>query len=649
MSRGSSLVVAVGLLFVATQAFGQAASLKAPATAAVGSKLAVQWTGPDAKGDFVSIDNAGAPDSTYGPYAYPSTGNPVTLAVPDKPGKYEVRYHSAAAGYPVLAKTALVVTDVTATLEAAKSVEVGGALKVSWKGPNEQGDFISIDALDAPDRTYGNYEYPAKGNPIVVRAPDKPGEYVLRYHLGGSYRVIGSAPLTVGGVAATLEFPASAVAGGKLPVKWTGPGKKGDFISIDALDAPDRTYGNYEYPERGNPVEVRVPDEAGDYLVRYHLASSYGVVGSAPLKVEPATASLTAPAKVAARSVFAVNWKGPDNQGDFITVVAPTAKDREYGSSNGYTQRGNPVRLEAPKTAGNYELRYLTGQSYRTLAKTALVVTPSGAPAKLRVVTDAKDTAAFATVEFVLDASGSMLQKLGGTRRIDLAKSAFTDLAHNVLPDGTAFALRVFGHKEAGSCRTDLELPLAPLDRNAAVARIKGLGAMNLAKTPIGASLLKVRDDLKGAKPSDARRARHRRRGDLRRRSEGGDPGAARRRPRRARQHRRLRGRRGRPEGDVSRVGARRQRRLLRRAERGAAEGRDAGDAAADVPGARRQQGGRHRHGEWRAGRGATGHVQGARAGRGGEGRRGGRARGGCAARPALLNDGTRAAGRRLH
>jgi hypothetical protein len=116
-------------------------------------------------------------------------------------------------------------------------------------------------------------------------------------------------------------------------------------------------------------------------------------------------------------------------------------------------------------------------------------------------VTEATDAGGFGAVEFVLDASGSMLQKLGGVRRIDLAKSALTDLARNALPDGSAFALRVFGHKEAGSCRTDLELPLAPLDRNAAVARIQGLGAMNLAKTPIGASLLKVRDDLKGAKP----------------------------------------------------------------------------------------------------------------------------------------------------
>jgi hypothetical protein len=134
------------------------------------------------------------------------------------------------------------------------------------------------------------------------------------------------------------------------------------------------------------------------------------------------------------------------------------------------------------------------------LAKTRVRVTPSAIPAQLRVVTEAAGAAGgFSAVEFVLDASGSMLQRLGGVRRIELAKKAFADLARDGLPTETAFALRVFGHKEAGSCRTDLEIPLAPLDRAAAVARIQTLGAMNLAKTPIAASLLKVREDLAGA------------------------------------------------------------------------------------------------------------------------------------------------------
>ena len=341
----SSLAATFAGLFVAASAWAQPATVKAAPTAEVGSKIEVRWTGPAGQGDFVSIDAAGAPDHVYGPYAYPAAGNPLTLLVPTTPGNYEIRYHVGASGYGVLAKAPLVVSDVAATLEAPPTIEVGGSLKVAWKGPNNKGDFISIDAAGAPDRTYGNYAYPANGNPVVVRAPDQPGDYLLRYHLADSYRVIGSRPLRVGGVAAALKFPASTRAGGTLPVTWAGPGKQGDFVSIDAVGAPDRKYGSYAYPEKGNPIEIRVPDEPGDYLVRYHLASSYAVIGSAPLKVEAVTASLAAPAKVPARSIFEVRWEGPNNPGDFVTIVAPTAKDREYGSSNGYTQRGNPVRL----------------------------------------------------------------------------------------------------------------------------------------------------------------------------------------------------------------------------------------------------------------------------------------------------------------
>ena len=497
MSRTSALIAAIAVLFVSGPASTQSVSLEAASTAEVGSRIEVRWTGPAEKTDFVSIDEAGAPDRNYGSYDYPSKGNPLHLQVPTEPGDYEIRYHSGASGYPVLASVPLVVTETTATLEAAPTVNVGGTLLVTWTGPNHPNDFISIDPIDAPDRSYGNYGYPASGNPVEVRAPDEPGEYLVRYHLAGSYRAIGSTPVRVGGLTATLEAPASVSAGSMLPVKWVGPGKKGDFISIDAVGADDRSYGNYEYPERGNPIEIRVPDEPGQYVVRYHLASSYNVVGSRPLEIDAVTANLSAPEEVTARSVFNVGWEGPNNTGDFITVVAPTAKDREYGASNGYTQRGNPVRLEAPREAGQYELRYLTGQAQRTLATRSLVVTPSALPAQLRVVSQGEPAGGtFAAVEFILDASGSMLQRLDGMRRIELAKGALTDLARDVLPDGTRFALRVFGHREAGSCRTDLELPLAPIDRGAAVARIEGLNAMNLAKTPIGASLLKVREDL---------------------------------------------------------------------------------------------------------------------------------------------------------
>jgi hypothetical protein len=67
------------------------------------------------------------------------------------------------------------------------------------------------------------------------------------------------------------------------------------------------------------------------------------------------------------------------------------------------------------------------------------------------------------------------------------------------IPAGTPVALRVFGHKEADACRTDLEIPLQPLDPRMAAEKIAGIQAMNLARTPIADSLKAVKSDLKDA------------------------------------------------------------------------------------------------------------------------------------------------------
>lgn len=99
-------------------------------------------------------------------------------------------------------------------------------------------------------------------------------------------------------------------------------------------------------------------------------------------------------------------------------------------------------------------------------------------------------------VELILDASGSMLQRLGGKSRIDIARATLDGLVENTIPAGTPLALRVFGHREAGSCQTDLEVPMAPLDPVSMKAKLASVRAKNLAKTPIGASLRAVEKDL---------------------------------------------------------------------------------------------------------------------------------------------------------
>ena len=124
--------------------------------------------------------------------------------------------------------------------------------------------------------------------------------------------------------------------------------------------------------------------------------------------------------------------------------------------------------------------------------------TSEEAPPEDGFVFVALDEAPLNAVEIILDASGSMLQRIDGKRRIAIARDVLTDLVENSVPDGTPMALRVFGHRTPGECQTDLEVPLGPLDKSKVISRIAGTEAKNLAKTPIGASLAMVETDLDG-------------------------------------------------------------------------------------------------------------------------------------------------------
>jgi hypothetical protein len=102
-------------------------------------------------------------------------------------------------------------------------------------------------------------------------------------------------------------------------------------------------------------------------------------------------------------------------------------------------------------------------------------------------------------VELILDTSGSMLERVEGRTRIDIAKEALQAVVREGLDDGVPVALRTFGGKGKGkkaNCGTGLTLPLAPLDKAEAADLIGKMRIKKGTRTPIGAALLEVADDL---------------------------------------------------------------------------------------------------------------------------------------------------------
>lgn len=481
-------------------AWAQSRSITAPASATVGAKVQVAWQGAAEERDFITIVPADAPEGRYLGYEY-TRQSPVTLTAPQQPGSYEVRYLGAAAPYPTLARSPITIVDATATFSAPASVPAGEELVFEWTGPDNERDFIGLVKADAAEGTYsGPYDYTSKGSPLKLRAPDAPGEYELRYMMASSpYRTLGRARVTVTATAASLTAPASVAAGSPFSIEWQGPDNPRDFITIVPAGAPDREYDAYVYTSAGNPASLAAPEVAGRYEIRYLTGQAYATLATAAITVTPVSATLEAPATAPARDVVEVTWEGPGNATDYV-ILLPAGAANDANGNYAYVSRGKTLRIATPDAPGEYELRYLTGGQRITLGKRPITIAPRAAPGTLRVVAAAAQQPLDpgATVAVVFDASGSMLQRIGGERRIDIAKRSVDTLVRDVLPGSVGFSLRVFGHKEADSCRTDLEIPAAPLDRAAAAAKIASIEAMNLAKTPIGESLRLTAADLQG-------------------------------------------------------------------------------------------------------------------------------------------------------
>jgi Mg-chelatase subunit ChlD len=123
-----------------------------------------------------------------------------------------------------------------------------------------------------------------------------------------------------------------------------------------------------------------------------------------------------------------------------------------------------------------------------------LAVSITSAPAK------AAAPMARGAVALLLDASGSMLQSIKGKKKIDIARGELDHLVRDILPDGMPMTLRVYGQGGSGSCRSDLMMPLAPLDRPKAEVIVAKVKSTDGARTATAASLHAVVSDLAEAK-----------------------------------------------------------------------------------------------------------------------------------------------------
>ena len=117
--------------------------------------------------------------------------------MPIMAGEAELRYMTGQGGR-VLGRRPITITAAKVTLSAADSCAAGATVTVTWIGPNNSGDYITIVEKDKADNQFGAYTNTSKGSPLSVTAPAKPCDAEVRYVTGQGGRVLARIPIRVG-------------------------------------------------------------------------------------------------------------------------------------------------------------------------------------------------------------------------------------------------------------------------------------------------------------------------------------------------------------------------------------------------------------------------------------------------------------------
>jgi len=243
---------------------------------------------------------------------------------------------------------------------------------VEWVGPNNARDFITIVDVGASAGAYNSYAYTSAGSPATITTIDAAGTYEIRYVSGQSNATLATRMITLEAVETSLDAVETAIAGATIDITWKGPNADRDFVTIVSPDADEGAYKGYAYTRDGAILQVQAPDVAGHYEIRYVSGQSNATLARRPLNLTAPTILMEAQGLVRGGLAFSVEWLGPDNARDYLSIAVIGSADSEY-ISYAYTREGSPASFTAP-AGGNYELRYVSGQSKTVLARAPLAV-----------------------------------------------------------------------------------------------------------------------------------------------------------------------------------------------------------------------------------------------------------------------------------
>lgn len=197
-------------------------------------------------------------------------GDSVPVRAPNVPGSYELRYLGPSGA--TLARRSLDVSAVPLRLSVPERLGAGVSGEIRWHGPARPGDMIQI-----VDPASGGVvsETPAEGTPgaenvAMIQAPQKAGQYQLRYVSRERGAVLRVLPITVGPSRDWMRVPLSVSSGQPFQVRWYGhAGPDHLFELVDPASGSVVTSTRGSATDTGLAATIEAPRRTGRYRMRF--------------------------------------------------------------------------------------------------------------------------------------------------------------------------------------------------------------------------------------------------------------------------------------------------------------------------------------------------------------------------------------------
>ena len=335
-------------------------SVDAPAEAVTGTELELSWIAPKQSKARIVLQMADdKPQYHTNPSVYTEKKKQGMMKLPSEAGDYMLRWFNSSDKKLVMERSIKLV-EAQITINAADEAGAGTEIDISWEAPKNSDARITLELAEDKPKYHTNPSIYTKGNKKTLRLPSVAGEYVLRWYNTSDKKLITEHPIKITEQTITITAKDEETAGTEIELFWKAPKGLDSFINIQLADEkPSYSAQPYVYTKKQSSGYMRVPSNAGDYMLRwYNKGDRKNVIAERPISLTSPKIEITAPEEAIAGTELEISWKAPKDLDSFINIQLADEKPNYSAKYYVYTKKKTSDYLRLPSKQGDYILRW---------------------------------------------------------------------------------------------------------------------------------------------------------------------------------------------------------------------------------------------------------------------------------------------------